>query len=82
MGTQTWSQVRPSPITPTAHTGVSWVDGELHRIDPHSGEVLESLELPAGVNVSGLESDGADQFFCGVGKTGKLRAARRPKRGG
>lgn len=74
-------------------TGVSWVDGELwhatweadeselRRIDPQSGEVLESLELPAGVNVSGLESDGADQFFCGGGKTGKVRAVRRPKRG-
>jgi glutamine cyclotransferase len=75
-------------------TGVSWVDGELwhatweadeselRRIDPQSGEVLESLELPAGVNVSGLESDGADQFFCGGGKTGTVRAVRRPKRGG
>lgn len=74
-------------------TGVSWVDGELwhatweadeselRRIDPQSGEVLESLELPAGVNVSGLESDGADQFFCGGGKTGKVWAVRRPKRG-
>lgn len=75
-------------------TGVSWVDGELwhatweaeeselRRIDPQSGEVLESLELPAGVNVSGLESDGADLFFCGSGRTGKVRAVRRPKRGG
>jgi glutamine cyclotransferase len=75
-------------------TGVSWVDGELwhatweadvselRRIDPRSGEVLESLDLPAGVNVSGLESDGADQFVCGGGKTGKVRAVRRPKRGG
>jgi glutamine cyclotransferase len=73
-------------------TGVSWVDGELwhatweadeselRRIDPQSGKVLESLELPAGVNVSGLESDGADQFFCGGGKTGMVRAVRRPKR--
>lgn len=75
-------------------TGVSWVDGELwhatweaeqselRRIDPQSGEVLESLELPAGVNVSGLESDGADRFFCGSGKAGKIRAVRRPRRGG
>ncbi|WP_395674409.1 hypothetical protein [Inquilinus sp.] len=74
-------------------TGVSWVDGELwhatweaeqselRRINPQSGEVLESLELPAGVNVSGLESDGADRFFCGSGGTGKIRAVRRPKRG-
>jgi glutamine cyclotransferase len=71
-------------------TGVSWVDGELwhgtwegddadvRRIDPESGEVLERLEMPPGVGVSGLESDGGDRFYCG---TGKLRAIRRPKRG-
>ena len=74
-------------------TGVTWVDGELwhatweedesdlRRVDPETGEVLESLEMPRGVHVSGLESDGADQFFCGGGKTGKVRAVRRPRRG-
>jgi glutamine cyclotransferase len=74
-------------------TGVTWVDGELwhgtwegdesdlRRIDPRSGEVLERLELPPGVGVSGLESDGRDQFFCGGGSSGKVRAVRRPKRG-
>jgi len=31
------------------------------------------------VNVSGLESDGRDRFYCGGGKTGKVRAVRRPK---
>jgi glutamine cyclotransferase len=73
-------------------TGVTWVDGEfwhgtwegddsdLRRFDPHTGEVLERLQMPEGVMVSGLESDGADQFFCGGGKSGKLRAVRRPKR--
>jgi glutamine cyclotransferase len=73
-------------------TGVSWVDGELwhatwegdeselRRIDPRTGEVLEALEMPAGVGISGLESDGADQFFCGGGSSGKVRAVRRPKR--
>ncbi|HYH08509.1 MAG TPA: glutamine cyclotransferase, partial [Thermoanaerobaculia bacterium] len=72
-------------------TGVTWVDGELwhgtwegeasdvRRIDPASGEVLEMLELPAGVGVSGLESDGGDRFFCGGGKSGKVRAVRRPR---
>src|SRR5215469_9451927 len=74
-------------------TGVTWVDGELwhatwegdksdlRRIDPQTGEVLESVEMAAGVNVSGLESDGGDQFFCGGGPSGKVRAVRRPKRG-
>ena len=72
-------------------TGVTWVDGELwhgtwegdesdvRRIDPGSGEVLERLEMPAGVGVSGLESDGGDRFFCGGGRSGKVRAVRRPR---
>jgi glutamine cyclotransferase len=72
-------------------TGVTWVDGELwhatweneeselRRVDPQSGKVLEALQMPAGVNISGLESDGGDQFFCGGGKTGKVRAVRRAK---
>jgi glutamine cyclotransferase len=71
-------------------TGVTWVDGDLwhgtwegddsdlRRVDPRTGEVLESLELPPGVNISGLESDGRDQFFCGGGRSGKIRAVRRP----
>jgi len=71
-------------------TGVTWIDGEfwhgtwedeqsdLRRVDPATGEVLEMIELPPGVGVSGLESDGADQFFCGGGNSGKLRAVRRP----
>jgi glutamine cyclotransferase len=72
-------------------TGVSWVDGELwhgtwegdeselRRIDPQSGKVLESVEMPKDVMVSGLESDGADRFFCGGGNSGKVRAVRRPR---
>jgi glutamine cyclotransferase len=74
-------------------TGVTWVDGELwhgtwendesdlRRIDPQTGEVLERIEMPRGVAVSGLESDGRDQFFCGGGSSGKVRAVRRPSRG-
>lgn len=73
-------------------TGVSWVDGELwhgtwenersdiRRIDPGTGEVLESVEMPDGIGVSGLESDGGERFFCGGGGSGKLRAVRRPAR--
>ncbi len=73
-------------------TGVTWVDGELwhatwegdesdlRHIDPRTGEVLETLAMPAGVYVSGLESDGRDQFFCGGGPSGKVRAVRRPRR--
>ena len=72
-------------------TGVTWVDGELwhgtwegddsdiRRIDPVSGAVLERLEMPQGTAVSGMESDGADLFYCGGGATGKVRAVRRPK---
>ena len=36
--------------------------------------------MPTGVYVSGLESDGRDQFFCGGGPSGKVRAVRRPRR--
>jgi glutamine cyclotransferase len=74
-------------------TGVTWVDGELwhgtwegdesdvRRVDPRTGEVLERLEMPPGVMVSGLESDGGDRFFCGGGGSGKVRTIRRPRRG-
>ncbi|HET9956150.1 MAG TPA: glutamine cyclotransferase [Polyangiaceae bacterium] len=73
-------------------TGVSWADGELwhgtwegdesdiRRVDPETGAVRERLELPAGTELSGLESNGADLFFCGGGPSGKVRAVRRPKR--
>jgi hypothetical protein len=37
--------------------------------------------MPAGITVSGLESDGSDRFFCGGGRGGMVRAVRRPKRG-
>lgn len=72
-------------------TGVTWVDGELwhgtwegdeselRRVDPQDGAVLERLAMPPGTGVSGLESDGADLFYCGGGESGKVRAVRRPK---
>jgi len=40
--------------------------------------VLESLKMPDGVGVSGLESDGGERFFCGGGGSGRVRAVRRP----
>ncbi|MGN6193189.1 MAG: Vgb family protein [Rhodanobacteraceae bacterium] len=73
-------------------TGVSWIDGDLwhatwdddgsdvRRIDAKTGEVLEKLDMPPDTGVSGLESDGGDRFFCGGGRTGKIRAIRRPRR--
>ncbi len=74
-------------------TGVTWIDGELwhatgegdgselRRVNPLTGEVLEQLDMPSGMEVSGLESDGGDQFFCGGGRSGTVRAVRRPTRG-
>jgi glutamine cyclotransferase len=74
-------------------TGVTWVQGELwhgtleaekselRRIDPQSGEVLEQLDVPSGIAVSGLESNGRDTFFCGGAGSGKMRSVRRPARG-
>jgi hypothetical protein len=49
-------------------------------VDPETGEVLERLQMPAGVSVSGLESDGRELFFCGGGRSAKVRAVRRPRR--
>ena len=73
-------------------TGVTWVDGELwhgtwdddgselRHVDARTGAVLEQLEMPPGTGISGLESDGRDRFFCGGGRSGKLRVVRRPRR--
>ncbi|HZM32995.1 MAG TPA: PQQ-binding-like beta-propeller repeat protein [Burkholderiales bacterium] len=73
-------------------TGVSFVAGELwhgtledeksevRRVDPQTGNVLERLDMPAGVAVTGLESDGAGVLYCGGGSSGKVRAVRKPKR--
>jgi glutamine cyclotransferase len=73
-------------------TGVTWVDGEfwhatwegdesaLRRVDPQTGQVLEQIDMPAGIGISGLESNGKDEFFCGGGGSGKVRVVRRPKR--
>jgi outer membrane protein assembly factor BamB len=73
-------------------TGVTWVDGELwhgtgpaegadiRRVDPATGEVLARLAMPDGLEVSGLESDGADLLYAGGGGGGRVRAVRRPRR--
>jgi len=73
-------------------TGVTWIDGELwhgtweeergdlRRIDPESGEVLEQLDMPENMAVSGVESDGKGQLLCGGGSSGKIRVVPRPKR--
>ena len=73
-------------------TGVTWVDGglwhgtwegeesDLRHIDPETGAVLDTIVMPEGTGVSGLESDGADRFFCGGGRSGTIRAVRRPRR--
>jgi streptogramin lyase len=71
-------------------TGVTWADGELwhgtwegdesdvRRIDARTGEVLETLQMPRGMAVTGLESDGRDRLYCGGGPSGTVRAIRRP----
>jgi glutamine cyclotransferase len=72
-------------------TGVTWVDGELwhatseaeeselRRVDARTGQVLETLEMPRRANISGLESDGGERFFCGGQNCGKVRVVRRPR---
>jgi glutamine cyclotransferase len=73
-------------------TGVTWLDGELwhgtwegdrsdvRRVDPVTGDVLEQIEMPEGIGVSGLESDGNERFFCGGGPSGKVRVVKKPAR--
>jgi glutamine cyclotransferase len=72
-------------------TGVTWVgdelwhgtgeadQSELRRSNPKSGEGLEQIDMPPGIGVSGLESNGSVTFFCGGGNSGKVRAVRRPR---
>lgn len=72
-------------------TGVTWTDGELwhatweneqseiRRVAPDTGEVLERLDLPPGIAVSGLEADGQGTFYCGGTTSGKVRAVRKAK---
>ena len=43
----------------------------LLRSAGRTGEVLERLDMPPGMGVSGLESDGGDQFFCGGERAGR-----------
>jgi glutamine cyclotransferase len=73
-------------------TGVTWVDGELwhgtsegddsdiRQVDPESGKVLARLTMPKGTMVSGLESDQGDLFYAGGGRSGRVRAIRKPRR--
>jgi streptogramin lyase len=63
-------------------TGVTWVDGGLWhgtwegmRVScggsiRRNGKVIESLKMPAGQGVSGLEADGADRSIAGAGTVG------------
>lgn len=71
-------------------TGVSCVDGalwhattaddgkpsELRRLSP-DGRVEESLVVPDGVFVSGLERTKDGTFWCGGGSSGKLRKMKK-----
>lgn len=72
-------------------TGVTWVDGDLwhgtwednrsdlRRVDAQTGELIETIQMPPDIVVSGLESDGADRLYCGGANSGKVRAVRLPK---
>jgi glutamine cyclotransferase len=73
-------------------TGVTWVDGELwhgtwegddsdiRQVDPATGAVLTRITMPEGTAVSGLESDQRDLLYAGGGKSGRVRAVRKPRR--
>ncbi len=71
-------------------TGVTWIGNELwhatwqddqsdlRQVNPITGEVLQTLTMPQGMGISGLESDGVNRFFCGGGPSRTIRAVRRP----
>jgi streptogramin lyase len=61
------------------HGAIEAGHAELRRVDPDSGEVRQSLAMPGGAYVSGLEYDGDSRFYAGGGKSGRLRVVRRPK---
>lgn len=85
-------RVRQTIATDRFVTGVTWAEGELwhgvsegdeqglRQVDPRSGEVLARVALPAGMMVSGLEYGGGDVFYAGGGRSGRVRAIRRPRR--
>jgi glutamine cyclotransferase len=87
-------KVKSEVVSDRFVTGVSFSEGELwhatqendrselRRVDRQTSEVLEQLDLPAGILVSGLEGDGQGRFFCGGGKSGKLRVVKRPSGAG
>src|SRR3546814_17015042 len=64
-------------------TGVTWADGELwhgtwendaselRQIDARTGQVLASLDMPAGTGVSGQGGGGAARVFWGGGGRGQ-----------
>jgi glutamine cyclotransferase len=66
-------------------TGVTWIndelwhgtwegdDADLRHIDSRTGDVLERIDLPEGVHVSGLTYDGNGSFYCGGGPSGRVR---------
>jgi glutamine cyclotransferase len=70
-------------------TGVTWVDGELwhgtwegeeselRRIDAETGKILEKRTMPEQTGISGLEAGDRGRFYCGGGRSGKIRAVRR-----
>ncbi len=72
-------------------TGVTWVDGalwhatgeagqsDIRRLEVATGAVLERLQMPENISVSGLESDGDELFYCGGGDDGRVYAVKRPR---
>lgn len=70
-------------------TGVTSSDGELwhatweneeseiRRVDPETGKVLDSMRMPEGTFIAGMEA-GGDRFYCGGGgKSAVVRAVKR-----
>ena len=69
-----------SPFTPVPVKYCSFARKvTLRGVTIGRGPEAESFTSERVVNAAGLESDGADLFYCGGGSSGKVRAVRRPK---
>ena len=50
---------------------------DIRRLQADTGAVLERLQMPDGISVSGLEADGGELFYCGGGNDGRVYAVKR-----
>jgi hypothetical protein len=91
VGGPCWLPMDPASLLDMSNFNVTWVDGEfwhgiwqgdesdMRRVDPRTGEVCEqTLEMPRGVAVSGLESAGGDHSSAPEARAGRWKRSAGP----